>query len=95
VCQALTGEAWIECARHRNPRGKHRCWVAAAEGHVVGWGFCGQHVFNYEPGRFTIAVVVRVQHRRRGMGAALHDRLGFIAEPDSVQLGKGLGSGDV
>jgi len=52
-------------------------------------------VFNYEPGRFTIAVMVRVQHRRCRMGAALHDRLGFIAEPDWLQLGKGLGSADV
>lgn len=68
-------EAWAEADRHRNPKCRHQRWVAVEDGRVVGYSAYGQSTEDYHPQRFHINVEVRPEHQRRGIGAALYDRV--------------------
>jgi GNAT superfamily N-acetyltransferase len=49
--------------------------VAEVDGQVVAWGSAGLSVWTSEPGQSEIAVYVHPEHRRRGIGTTLADRL--------------------
>jgi mycothiol synthase len=70
-----TPQAWAEVDRNRNPKCKHRRWVAVEDQHVVGFSSFGQHTDDYHPQRFYVDVEVRPDCQRRGIGSALFDQV--------------------
>jgi GNAT superfamily N-acetyltransferase len=76
-----TPEGWIEADRNRNPKCKHKRWVAVKNGDVVGFGSYGQNIFEYHPQRFNVNVEVSPNFQRQGFGAALYDRIVAELQP--------------
>jgi mycothiol synthase len=70
-----TPEAWAKTDRNRNPKWRHRRWVAVEGGHVVGFSSYGQSPTDYPPQSFYVNVEVHPEYQRRGIGAALYDRV--------------------
>jgi ribosomal protein S18 acetylase RimI-like enzyme len=73
--RATTVKALAESERARDPRYKHRRWVAVQGARVVGYAAYGQPVYGYRPNKFAVDVAVLPAYRRRGIGAALYDQL--------------------
>lgn len=67
-----TPEAWAAADRNRNPKCKHRRWVALEDDVVVGFASYGQGLDSYHPQRFYVLVEVHPDYQRRGIGAALY-----------------------
>ncbi len=59
--------------KRRDPRVKHRRFLAEWNGAVVGDGGFGQSPWNYHPRKFGMGVAVRPDHQGKGIGAALYD----------------------
>ncbi len=59
----------------RNPELVHGRIVGERDGRIVAFAVYGQPEFSPRPGRFFFHAVVHPDHRRRGVGAALHDRV--------------------
>ena len=76
-----TPQGWAQVDRNRNPKCKHNRWVAVEDGTVSGFGSFGQSVFAYHPQRFNINVQVSPNYQRRGIGAALYDRIMAELQP--------------
>ncbi|MGW6282822.1 N-acetyltransferase family protein [Kribbella sp. NPDC055071] len=49
--------------------------VAVCSGEVVAWGSAGLNVWTSEPGQSELSIFVHPDHRNRGIGTALADRL--------------------
>jgi len=73
--RSMTVQAWVEADKQRKPKYKHHRWVALEDEHVVGFGYYSQTFFDYHPRKFTIAIEVLPDYRRRGIGSALYDRI--------------------
>ncbi len=70
-----TPEAWAEVDRNRSPKAKYQRWVVVEDGRVVGFSSYSQGPAAYPPQSFYVNVEVAPQHQRRGIGAALYDRV--------------------
>ena len=70
-----TPEGWAEIDRKRHPKVKAQRWVAEVDGAVLGFASYSQSYFNYHPQRFHINVEVHPDYQRRGIGAALYDKV--------------------
>jgi mycothiol synthase len=73
--RALTEEVYIDHDRQRDPKYKHKRWVAQDDERVVGFGLYSQHILNYHPRKFHISIAVLPQYRQRGIGSALYDQI--------------------
>jgi len=73
--RATNVKALAESDQRRETKYKHRRWVAVRGRHVVGYAAYSQQVYNYHPNKFHVDLAVLPEHRRRGIGAALYDRL--------------------
>ena len=73
--RATTVKALAESERARDPKYRHRRWVAVQGSRVVGYAAYGQPVYGYHPNKFAVDVAVLPEYRRRGIGAALYDQL--------------------
>jgi GNAT superfamily N-acetyltransferase len=75
----------VKQVRQRLAREPERLYlVAEADGSIVGAGFAGP---SQSPGRIALAVRVLPEHRRRGIGSALYERVvahAQASEPDWV-----------
>jgi GNAT superfamily N-acetyltransferase len=76
-----TPEGWAEADRQRNPKYKFQRWVAVMDDKVVGFGSYGQYSGDYHPQRFYVNVEVSPDYQRRGIGAALYDRIVAELQP--------------
>jgi GNAT superfamily N-acetyltransferase len=70
-----TPQGWAEADRNRNPKCKFQRWVAVLDGQVAGFGYYAQSSLGYHPQRFYVNVEVSPSRQRRGIGAALYDRI--------------------
>jgi GNAT superfamily N-acetyltransferase len=73
--QPRTPEGWAEADRLRNPEYCFQRWVAVIDGKVAGFGSYAQYSVDYHPQRFYVNVEVSPSYQRRGIGAALYDRI--------------------
>jgi len=85
------------------PRQRFLPLVAEAGGEIVGWGSAGINVWTSEPGQGEVAIYVHPDHRKRGIGTALAERLhqhltevGVIrsrsfVHPDGLEFARNLG----
>lgn len=88
---------------NRTPVERFLGLVATSEGSVVGWGSTALNPWTSEPGQCYLTVYVHPEHRQRGIGGALSDRLHehlreigavrvrVFAEPDAVEFAKRRG----
>jgi mycothiol synthase len=70
-----TPEGWAAVNQNRNPKSKHKRWVAVEDGHVVGFASYVQSPWSYPPGSFHVNAEVHPNHQRRGIGSALYDQV--------------------
>ncbi len=70
-----TPEGWAAVDQNRNPKSKHKRWVAAEDGHVVGFASYVQSPWSYPPESFNVNVEVHLDHQCRGIGSALYSRV--------------------
>lgn len=68
-------EAWAEADRNRSPKCKHQRWVAVEGGTIIGFASYGQSIEDYHPQRFYINAEVHPAYQRRGIGAALYEKV--------------------
>jgi mycothiol synthase len=61
--------------RQRDPRFKHRRWVAVEEGRVVGVSSYSQSIWFDHPQKFNVWVGVRPEYQRGGIGGRLYEAL--------------------
>jgi len=73
--QPRTPEAWAEADRYRNPKCKHRRWVAVEDNRGVGFASYNQYSGEYDPQRFSVNVEVLPNYQRHGIGSALYDQV--------------------
>ncbi len=76
-----TAEGWADADRNRNPKCRFQRWVAVIDGEVVGFGSYAQYSGDYHPQRFYVNVEVSAAYQRRGVGAALYDRIMTELQP--------------
>lgn len=76
-----TAHAWEIVDKNRNPEHPFKRWVAIEAGVVVGFGTYRSTPWDYPPGSFHINIEVRPGYHRRGVGAALYDRVISALEP--------------
>ncbi|MGD9146320.1 MAG: GNAT family N-acetyltransferase [Anaerolineae bacterium] len=82
-----TVEDYIEAEEQRDPKCKHQRWVALEDGQIVGTGAHSQELWAYHPQKFKLAGGVLPHHQRRGIGAALYERvMEGLAPFDPVEL---------
>ncbi len=67
--------AWAKADRNRNPKCKHERWVAIENGCVVGFASYDQFSGEYHPQRFYVNIEVHSAYQRRGIGAALYEKM--------------------
>lgn len=67
-----TAEEWRHSDANRPGHLKHRRWVAALDGAVVGYAGYSQHEGMYHPELFHIEAAVRPEQQGRGIGEALY-----------------------
>jgi GNAT superfamily N-acetyltransferase len=80
-------EDYIEADKVRDAKCKHQRWVAVDGGQIVGTGAYLQELWAYHPQKFKLAGGVLPQYRRRGIGAALYERvMEGLATFDPVEL---------
>ncbi|MDX2970179.1 GNAT family N-acetyltransferase [Kribbella solani] len=77
--------------------------VAERDGDLIGWGSAGLNVWTSEPGQSNLMIYVHPDHRNRGIGSALAERLhqhltevGAVrvrtfVQPDSLEFARNLG----
>lgn len=70
-----TVEDYIEAEKRRDPKCKFQRWVAVEAGQIVGTGAYLQELWTYHPQKFKLAGGVLPQYQRRGIGAALYERV--------------------
>ena len=70
-----TPDGWAEVDQNRNPKCKHKRWVAVKDGNVVGFGSYGQSIFEYHPQRFNVNVEVSPNYQQQGVGTALYNQI--------------------
>lgn len=76
-----TAEAWAVADRGRSPKLHHQRFVALDAGQVVAFASYGQSSSDYHPQRFYVNAEVSPDYQRRGIGAALYDRLMAEMQP--------------
>jgi len=70
-----TVEDYIEADQNRDPKCRYQRWVAVEDGQIVGTGAYLQELWVYHPQKFKVTGEVLPQYQRRGIGAALYDRI--------------------
>ncbi|MFI5709128.1 GNAT family N-acetyltransferase [Kribbella sp. NPDC051620] len=71
----------------RSPAERHLGLVVEEGGQLVGMGTAGLNLWTSEPGQSEMAIQVHPSHRRRGIGAALAERLhGHLSEIDALRI---------
>jgi len=70
-----TPEGWAAVDQNRNPKNKHKRWIAVEDGRVVGFASYVQSPWSYPPESFYINVEVHPDYQRRRIGSALYDRV--------------------
>ena len=73
--QPPTPQAWAEVDRRRNPNNPYHRWAAEVDGTVAGFAMCSRGPGAYPPGSFQVNVEVHPAWQRRGIGAALYERM--------------------
>ncbi len=68
-------EDFIEDDQNRDPKCKYQRWVAVEDGQIVGTGAYLQELWIYHPQKFKLIGEVLPPYQRRGIGAALYDRI--------------------
>jgi GNAT superfamily N-acetyltransferase len=82
-----TVEDYIEAEKNRDPKCKFQRWVAVEAGQVVGAGAYLQELWIYHPQKFKLAGGVLSEYQRRGIGAALYERvMEGLAPLDPIEL---------
>ncbi|GAA2812747.1 GNAT family N-acetyltransferase [Kribbella solani] len=77
--------------------------VAERDGELIGWGSAGLNVWTSEPGQSELSIYVHPEHRKRGIGSALAERLHqhltevgalrvrTFVQPDGLEFARNLG----
>lgn len=98
-------EAWLHRVRTVPERAERRGWAAEQDGRLVGYAFCFRNFFTEGSTRTFAGVNVAEEHRRGGIGTALHRRIAahaaalgsgstavhFVENPAGVAFATGLG----
>lgn len=82
-----TAEDLAEDDRRRDPRFKHRRWVAIQQEQIVGTGSYNQSIWFDHPQKFLLGLSVLPSHQGRGIGSALYETLLQALQPfDPIAL---------
>ena len=73
--RSCTPEAWAAADQSRNPKIRHKRWVAVEDGLVVGFASYVQSPWSYPPGSFYVNLEVHPDRQRRGIGSALYNQV--------------------
>ena len=69
----VTVEDWQENDAKRDPKCKHRRWVAELDDHIVAFAIYDQSHWEYHPQKFQVLVRVLPEFQGRGIGSRLYD----------------------
>jgi GNAT superfamily N-acetyltransferase len=101
--KAMSAAATRHLITHRTPAERLLPLVAEADGEIVAWGSAGLNIWTSEPGQSEISVFVHPDHRKRGIGGQLaerlHQHLGEVGavrvrafvHPDGLEFARNLG----
>ncbi len=70
-----TAQGWAEADRSRSPQSRHQRWTALEDGQVVAFASYSQNPWSYPPQSCFINIEVLPEYQRRGIGAALYERV--------------------
>ncbi len=70
-----TEDALIKADEKRDPRFGFKRWLAIEDECVVAVGMHFQREWFYHPRKFRVSVLVKSEHRRQGIGAAIYDQV--------------------
>jgi mycothiol synthase len=73
--QPQTPEGWASIDQNQNLKTRHKRWVAAEKGRVVGFASYVKSPWSYPPGSFYVNVEVHSDFQHRGIGSALYDQV--------------------
>jgi mycothiol synthase len=82
----ITIESRMSADQPSDPQCKRGRWVAIHDEELIGFGAFSQPMFDYAPHKFYINVLVLPEFQRRGIGAALYDRVIAELQPYDPQI---------
>jgi mycothiol synthase len=68
-------EYYEEMDKNRNPKCKHKRWLAEKDNQIIGTGLYMQYISRYDPKRFDLWIIIKPQFQLRGIGSALYEKV--------------------